>query len=100
MMVAAVIGGSPVSAGNPYGPPVADFIASEEFVAPFTTVEFHDISTGFPTAWDWKINGVTFATTQHASYYFTSDGTYIITLVVTNEYGLGSDTKPIFVSSA
>lgn len=99
MMVAAVIGGNPSSAGNPYGPPVGDFIASSEELPPYNTVYFTDISTGFPTAWEWRINGVTFANTKNASYYFTSEGFYAITLIVTNAYGLGSHTIPINVTN-
>jgi PKD repeat protein len=98
MMVAAVIGGNPASAGNPYGPPDALFFASEDFVSPFTTVYFTDGSTGFPTSWDWKINGITFATTQNASYYFPTNGVYAITLIVTNAYGSDGYTIPIYVS--
>lgn len=99
MIAACVFASNPSSAGNPYGPPVALWEGSDDYILPYTTVFFADRSTGFPTSWEWKIFGGVFAITQEAQYYFTHDGDYPISLTVTNEYGSDTYTNLIHVTS-
>jgi PKD repeat protein len=91
MMAACIFASSP-NGGDapPYGPPVAAFAPSDPVTPIYSTVNFYDQSTDNPTSWEWRLgdeNGTIFSIDQNSSYYFTSPGSYPITLVVTNEYG-------------
>lgn len=87
MIAACITIGTPGAAPSPYGPPVADFLPSDETINPFQTVSFVDISTDGPTTWSWEINGAQFAITPNASYFFAYTGDYVIRLTVSNSYG-------------
>ncbi len=53
------------------------------------TVKFQDTTSG-AVKWEWQLNNYynnIFSTQQNASYNFTNDGTYLVTLTVTNTAG-------------
>ncbi|WP_281175277.1 PQQ-binding-like beta-propeller repeat protein [Methanogenium cariaci] len=78
--------------GAPASAPTVDFTAyTTTGAAPFT-VNFEDISTGFPTSWAWDLDGdgTVDSTKQDPEYTYETTGTYTVTLTVAN--GLGGDT--------
>lgn len=62
-----------------------------------TNVQFTDLSTGNPTSWVWKRNGVQFSILQNPSASFTSPGVYAIQLTASNTSGSGSISKNVTV---
>jgi PKD repeat protein len=71
---------------------VADFSADVTSGYAPLTVNFTDLSSGgTPTGWDWDYgDGSTHGTTQNPTHVYSTDGTYSVTLQVTD--GVGSDT--------
>lgn len=59
------------------------FTSSATSVSVGATVSFTNTTTG-GINYDWLIDGVSFSTTQNASYTFTSQGSFVISLEVTN----------------
>jgi PKD repeat protein len=78
-------------------PPAADFSTETDLTCLDTPVFLLDKSEHTPTSWLWKIRPATFqfvnetdSTFRNPDVLFTSEGTYTITLIASNEYG--SDT--------
>ena len=62
------------------------------------TVTVEDSSTGSPNQWEWNFGDTNFAgggtrTGRNASYTYSADGTYVITLTVTNAAGVTATTS-------
>ena len=73
--------------------PVASFTANSTAGYPPISVQFTDISTGDPTAWDWNFGDGAISTEQHPVHTYTSAGNYTVSLTVTNDGG--SDTLTV-----
>jgi PKD repeat protein len=76
----------------------ADFSANNTTPPKNTTVQFTDLTTGGPTAWNWSFNPTsvvyvnsTSSTSQNPQVQFTIGGLYTVTLVASNSGS--SDTK-------
>jgi hypothetical protein len=70
-----------------------DFIASyTEGSTPFT-VEFTDLTSGYPTEWEWDFNsdGVIDSYDQNPEWTYNEQGYYTVTLISSNAYN--EDTK-------
>ena len=80
--------------------PVVNFMASDVNVSVGTTVQFADLTTGVPTAWSWRFNGATPATStlQNPSVLYSAVGTYPVTLIATNSLGTDSITKTAYIN--
>ncbi len=77
-------------------PPTVDFIADLTAVAPGSYINFFDLSTGQPTAWEWSfVGGVPESSTaKHPdSIYYSTAGIYTVSLEVSNDYGADAVTK-------
>ena len=74
-------------------PPVANFSADAYTVGPGGGVTFQDQSTGNPTSWSWTFPGGTpsSSTEQNPTVYYNAEGSYDVTLTVSNAEG--NDTK-------
>lgn len=85
---------SGIGTGTPQ-PPVASFIASSTTIGTGESLTFTDQSGNGPTSWNWTFVGGTPAssTDQNPLVTYNTDGTYDVTLTVTNAQG--SDTKTI-----
>jgi PKD repeat protein len=81
-------------------PPAADFEASATTVTVGSTVDFTDLSSGNPSAWNWTFNGGTPAseTAQHPSITYNTVGTYDVSLAATNAYGSDDTTKTDYIT--
>ncbi len=73
-------------------PPVANFTANTTTGFRPLTVQFNDTSTGSPPLnYSWDFGDNTFSTEQNPVHTYTSAGTYLVNLTVSNS--LGNDTK-------
>ena len=78
--------------------PVADFSTSVTSGYAPLTVQFTDKSTGSPTSWSWDFNGdgVADSSIQNPGYAYTTPGTYVAKLTVSNANG--TSPKPAAVT--
>ncbi|NYT20523.1 MAG: PKD domain-containing protein [Methanomicrobiales archaeon] len=76
-----------ISAGSP---PVAKFSATPQSGLSPLTVQFSDQSSGNPTAWEWDFGDNMTSSDQHPSHTYSGEGTYSVSLLITNEYGTNS----------
>jgi PKD repeat protein len=76
-------------------PPVADFAADNTNPATGNSVSFTDLSQNNPTSWSWTFQGGTPSTStdQHPTVNYNIEGTYDVSLTVTNDEG--NDTKTV-----
>ncbi len=80
-----------VSAGG--SSPVAAFSATPTNGTAPLSVNFTDQSINTPTSWQWDFGDGGSSTEQNPTHTYNTDGSYTVSLMVTNEYG--SDTKTI-----
>jgi len=92
-------GGSDTLVKNAYitvsTPPTAAFAASDSSGAAPLTVTFSDSSTGAPTAWNWDFGDAAVDTVQNPSHTYVADGTYTVTLIVSNACAADTSTMTI-----
>jgi len=81
-------------------PPVADFVGTPTTGCNPMTVEFTDLSTNTPFAWQWTFPGgsPSSSTLQNPTVVYTNPGTYNVTLSVTNVGGSNSITKTNYIT--
>ena len=74
--------------------PVAAFTVNSQTGCVGQTFNFTDQSTGSPTSWQWTFTGgaPSSSTQQNPSVFYTTPGTYDVTLVATNASGSDSHT--------
>jgi hypothetical protein len=76
-----------------------DFIASyTEGPAPFT-VEFTDLTTGYPTEWEWDFDsdGIIDSYDQNPVWTYEEQGDYTVTLTSSNEYNEDTEIKENYI---
>lgn len=76
-----------------------DFIASyTEGSAPFT-VEFTDLTTGYPTEWEWDFNsdGIIDSYDQNSVWTYEEQGYYTVTLTSSNAYNEDAVIKEDYI---
>lgn len=86
----------------PPAPPVANFSISNNVICAGDCVNFTDLSTNSPTAWNWDFspNQPTTSTAQNpSSICYTAPGVYQVTLIVSNNDGNDTTTQQIIVNS-
>jgi len=77
--------------------PVADFTANPtQGYAPLN-VSFTDKSTGDPTEWSWNFGDNSTSIIQNPVHVYSTEGTYNVTLTVTNNCGSNSTTKQEYI---
>lgn len=86
-------------------PPVADFSADVTTILQNGSVNFTDLSTNYPTSWQWTITpsaGTNFlggsATDQDVTVQFTNTGTYTVELTASNGQGSDTQTKTAYIT--
>lgn len=80
--------------------PVADFTATPLAGFPPLQVNFTETSTAeAPVEYEWDFNGdaTIDSTEQNPSYVYTDEGTYSVTLTVTDPWGTDTNTKTDYV---
>nr|MBS0036914.1 PKD domain-containing protein [Saprospiraceae bacterium] len=73
----------------PPDPPVANFFQNIETICPGTTVHFYDKSENSPTSWSWIFPGgsPSSSTEQNPVVTYSAEGSYDVTLTVSNDFG-------------
>jgi PKD repeat protein len=56
-------------------------------------VKFTDLSTGSPTSWKWDFGDGTSSAEQNPVHVYQEEGSYDVTLTVTNSYGSDTEKK-------
>jgi PKD repeat protein len=81
-------------------PTVAEFTADPTFIYEGGHIQFTDLSTNTPIAWEWTFPGGTpaSATEQNPLIQYTAFGVYSVTLKATNAYGNNTLTKTDYIS--
>lgn len=78
-------------------PPVAEFTGSPTSGNAPLTVDFTDLSTG-AAFWSWDFgDGIGTSAAQNPTYEYTAEGTYTVTLTVTNTCGSDVETKTDYI---
>ena len=61
-------------------------------------VQFSDLSSGHPTAWEWTFGDGSSSDRQDPVHTYTSEGTYNVTLTVSNSEGSGTLEKSNYIT--
>jgi len=81
--------------------PAAEFSGSPTSLTAGNTVNFTDLSTGYPTAWAWTFEGGSPESStlkNPVNIRYNTAGTYAVTLVVTNSAGTDTEAKTGFIT--
>jgi len=81
--------------------PTADFSGTPTTVNVGGSVNFTDLSTNFPTSWNWSFVGGTPATStlqNPTGITYGTVGTYTVTLTVSNAFGTDTKTKNAYIN--
>lgn len=78
--------------------PVAAFLSTVESGTAPLTVQFVDSSVNTPTSWVWSFGDGNTSTLQNPSHTYMTEGTYTVTLTVTNAGGSDTMTKARYIS--
>ncbi len=76
-----------------YATPVADFGFSGDPVTTFT-----DLSTNFPTSWEWEFGDGAVSTVQNPVHTYTDNGSFNVCLTATNAVGSSTNCKTVNIS--
>lgn len=78
--------------------PVAQFSASPTTGEAPLLVNFADLSTGSPTSWSWDFGDGQTSPAQSPGHYYTTPGTYTVSLTVANAAGQSTATKSGYIT--
>lgn len=78
-------------------PPTASFISNITSGTVPLTVSFTDQSTNNPTSWQWDFGDGGASTQPNPTHTFNSEGSYTVTLTVSNNYGSDTETKSNYI---
>ena len=82
--------------------PTADLLTEVTTILPGGSgIQFHDLSTGAPSQWQWTFEGGNPATSTNqtpAAVRYTSAGVYDVSLTVTNAFGTSSIVFPDYIT--
>jgi PKD repeat protein len=80
-------------------PPLeAGFEADKQFAFTNEPVQFTDLTTGNPDAWEWNLGNYSTAVVQHPVTSYPEPGNYAIRLDVSNQYQQDSLTKENYIT--
>ena len=74
---------------NVLSSPVADFSYGPQPAGINEQIQFTDQSTGSPTSWMWEFGDGVTSSLQSPAHAYTAAGTYEVTLMVGNAFGIG-----------
>lgn len=78
--------------------PVTNFSASPLTGEPPLTVNFTDLSTGYPTSWNWNFGDDITSIEENPDHQYINEGSYTITLYTSNECGNDTEVKTAYIS--
>jgi PGF-pre-PGF domain-containing protein len=79
-------------------PPTASFIGTPTAGTAPLTVQFTDQSTGSPTSWNWSFGDGSYSTAQNPSHTYSVNGTYTVSLNVTNAAGSNTAIRANYIT--
>ncbi len=85
----------PAGSGSP---PVADFTGTPTSGTASLSVNFTDSSTGNPTTWSWNFGDGGTSTAQNPTHLYNLDGTFTVSLTVTNANGSDILTRTNYIT--
>jgi PKD repeat protein len=77
--------------------PIADFSVASNSVKESKPIKFIDKSTGLPTSWKWNFGDGKSSYQQNPKHKYDKEGTYTVSLKVTNKNGSNTKTTTIKV---
>ncbi|MDD3875087.1 MAG: PKD domain-containing protein [Bacteroidales bacterium] len=83
------------------GVPVADFTANQTTINVGGSVNFTDLSTNFPSSWNWTFTGGSPASSTDQNptgISYAAAGTYTVSLTVSNNFGTDTHTKTDYIN--
>jgi PKD repeat protein len=80
------------------GQPISSFYAIPTSGLVPLTVSFNDASSNQPTTWNWQFGDGNTSTLQNPVYTYSVNGTYTITLTVSNNYGSSSSSQTNYIT--
>jgi outer membrane protein assembly factor BamB len=78
-------------------PPVASITANVTVGTVPLTIQFTDMSIGYPTSWQWSFGDGNISTEENPVYTYYTSGTYNVSLTATNAAGSGSVVKTGYI---
>ena len=81
--------------------PAADFMTAETTIPTGCSPDFTDLSSGVPTEWLWTFDGASPASSTERNptgILYDTEGTFTVTLTVTNEAGTDTETKTSYIT--
>lgn len=79
-------------------PPLAIFSANPTSVScESSPIEFTDNSVYFPTSWEWDFGDGNTSSDQNPTHTYTENGTYTVSLTVSNQFGSDTETKEMYI---
>jgi subtilisin family serine protease len=79
---------------TPYTP-TAQFSTPVREIMPGSSIDYHDLSTGIPSEWEWNFEGAVpqvVLDTNPSQILYPEEGTFDVTLTVNNEWGSSTVT--------
>lgn len=83
--------------------PVSDFSSNEIIIPVGEDVNFTDLTSGIPTAWDWTFNGgdpETSDVKNPQEIFYNTEGSFDVKLVSSNDLGIDSVLKEEFITAS
>jgi PKD repeat protein len=90
--------GQQVSFSTLIKPPEADFSATPSRVPAGGSIQFNDLSANSPSAWSWNFGDGTTSTEKNPLHVYSNEGTYTVSLTVTNASGSNTRTKENYIT--
>lgn len=78
--------------------PTANFTAAQTGGCAPIVINFQDLSTGNPTAWQWNFGNGSVSTLKNPSTTYFTPGSYTVTLTATNAAGSNTITRTGFIT--
>ncbi|MCB0705572.1 MAG: PKD domain-containing protein [Saprospiraceae bacterium] len=81
-------------------PPVTNFTANQTTITAGQSVNFTDLSTNSPTAWNWNFQSGSpgSSSSQNPSITYNNPGTYNVSLTTSNSAGSDTETKTQYIT--
>jgi PKD repeat protein len=78
----------------------ASFTFSPAAPSPGQAVAFRDTSNGVPTSWQWNFGDGGSSTIQNPSHSYAAEGSYAVTLIVSNASGSDTISRTVVVATS
>jgi len=85
-----------VTGGGPL--PATDFTVNDASVYCLEQITFTDLSTNYPTTWNWNFGDTTTSTLQNPVHTYGNPGTYTVALEAANWNGSDTETKTGYIT--